>query len=331
MATGCRATSWPRWWRTLRFRNRLQAWLIRRQPESTEWTLRQQRIYLLPTTFGWTLLGVALAIWVGALNYAVSLAYALSFWIIGLLLVSVLMAYRQLAGLTLQAGAADPVFAGETAHFAVRLDNPSAWTRTLQGHLAGSAERAASCLLSSRSSTWLSLPMTAEKRGLQAMPALALSSDVPFGLIRAFAYVRLREHVLVYPAPLRDALHHGQGVSGEGERVLPAGDDEFSHLAAYRDGDTPRQIAWKVLARRDVLVTKQFTGATADACRLLDWHDYPSGQSIESRLSWLAWRVLECERERQCYRLCLPGIEVGPQPHQRERALAALARFGASS
>ncbi|MBI3144269.1 MAG: DUF58 domain-containing protein [Pseudogulbenkiania sp.] len=315
----------------MRFRNRLQAWLIRRQPESTEWTLRQQRIYLLPTTFGWTLLGVALAIWVGALNYAVSLAYALSFWIIGLLLVSVLMAYRQLAGLTLQAGAADPVFAGETAHFEVRLDNPSAWPRTLQGHLAGRAERAVGCQLPSRSSTWLSLPMTAEKRGLQAMPALALSSDVPFGLIRAFAYVRLREHVLVYPAPLRDGLRHGQGASGEGEAVLPAGEDEFSHLAAYRDGDTSRQIAWKVLARRDVLASKQFTGATAAGCRLLDWHDYPPGQGVESRLSWLAWRVLECERERCCYRLRLPGVEVGPQPHQRERALALLARFGALS
>lgn len=315
----------------MRFRSHLRAWLIRRLPLSAQWTLRHQRIYLLPTTFGWTLLGVALAIWIGALNYAVSLAYALSFWIIGLLMVSVLMAYRQLAGLTLQAGAADPVFAGELAHFSVRLDNPSAWARTLQGHLAGSADRAVGCQLPSRSSTWLSLPLVTDKRGQLAMPALALGSDVPFGLIRAFAYVRLREHVLVYPAPQRDVLLHRQGAQGEGEAVSTAGDDEFSHLAAYRDGDTPRQIAWKVLARRDVLASKRFSSTATTGCRVLDWHDYPSAEGTEPRLSWLAWRVLECERERQCYRLRLPGTEIGPQPHQRAQALAALARFGASS
>jgi len=163
------------------------------------------------------------------------------------------------------------------------------------------------------------------------MPALALGSDVPFGLIRAFAYVRLREHALVYPAPQRDVLSRGQGVHSEGEAVPAVGDEEFSHLAAYRDGDTPRQIAWKVLARRDVLASKRFTGATAGACLVLDWRDYPSGEDTESRLSCLAWRVLECEREHHRYRLRLPGSEVGPQPHQREQALAALARFGVSS
>ncbi len=277
------------------------------------------------------LLGVALAIWVGALNYAVSLAYALSFWVIGLLLVSVLMAYRQLAGLTLQAGTAEPVFAGEIARFSVRLDNPSAWARTLQGHLVGSTDRAVSVVLPARSSVWLSLPLVTDKRGLLAMPALALGSDVPFGLVRAFAYVRLREQVLVYPAPRRDAVSHGQGAHREGGALSAAGEDEFSHLAAYRDGDTPRQIAWKVLARRDVLASKRFTGMAAAGCRVLDWYDYPPAEGTEPRLSWLAWRVLECEREHQCYRLRLPGVEVGPQPHQREQALAALARFGAPS
>lgn len=320
--------SWPRWWRALRFRSHLQAWLVRRLPPSAQWTLRHQRIYLLPTSFGWMLLGVALAIWVGALNYAVSLAYALSFWIIGLLLVSVLMAYRQLAGLTLQAGTADPVFTGEVTHFSVRLDNPSGWPRTLQGHLAGSTGRASACQLSPHSSVWLSLPLVTTQRGLLAMPALALSSDVPFGLIRAFAYVRLRQQALVYPVPLSDVLGPRQGASGEGEAVSTAGDDEFSHLAAYRDGDTPRQIAWKVLARRDVLTSKRFAGAVAGGCRVLDWHDYPPGDDAESRLSRLAWRVLECEREQHCYRLRVPGAEVGPQLHQREQALALLARYG---
>ncbi|XLM20216.1 hypothetical protein MKD33_17815, partial [Chromobacterium piscinae] len=80
------------------FRDRLRHWWLARLPLQDRCELTQRRIYLLPTRFGLLLLTVALAVWVGALNYQVSLAYALAFWIVGLALVAVLMAYRQLSG-----------------------------------------------------------------------------------------------------------------------------------------------------------------------------------------------------------------------------------------
>jgi len=88
-----------------RWREALQRWVLRHTPREASVTLGQRRIYLLPTPLGAMLLLVALAVWVGALNYAVSLAYGLAFWIAALMLVSVLLAYRQLAGLQLHAPA----------------------------------------------------------------------------------------------------------------------------------------------------------------------------------------------------------------------------------
>ena len=124
----------------LDWRGRLRRWMLRRVAPQPHCRLEQNRIYLLPTRFGLTLCLVALAVWIGALNYDVSLAYALSFWVAGLLLVAVLMAYRQLAGLQLRALNAEPVFAGDVARFRVLLRHDDAGERLLNLALLDDAE-----------------------------------------------------------------------------------------------------------------------------------------------------------------------------------------------
>ncbi|MTD32831.1 hypothetical protein [Paludibacterium denitrificans] len=119
--------------------SRLRQWWLNRLPCETSCTLTQRRIYLLPTRFGWTLLLVAAAIWLGALNYSVSLAYALAFWLVALLLVAVLMAYRQLVSLQLTPQSSEPVFAG--GEHAVHAADQG-HTRPWPGHLAGTGDAA---------------------------------------------------------------------------------------------------------------------------------------------------------------------------------------------
>ncbi|MGC0152469.1 DUF58 domain-containing protein [Chromobacterium vaccinii] len=310
------------------FRDRLRRWLWQRQPLEERCQLSQRRIYLLPTRFGLLLLAVALAVWVGALNYQVSLAYALAFWIASLVLVAVLMAYRQLSDLSLRAEPGAAVFAGERAVFRLCLDNRQPLQRQLRLRLGEGEGEAVDCLLEGGSEIRVELALASGRRGWLALPPCVVESDAPFGLIRAWAVPRLRARLLVYPAPLPDAARgRSGGDDGSGGAARPGGDD-FSHLDSYRHGDTPRQIAWKVLARRDVLASKRFVGDSGAEELLLDWRDYGREPDVERRLSRLAWRVEECERRRRRYRLLLPDGEIGPQPRQREQALAALALFG---
>lgn len=310
------------------FRESLRRWWLKRLPLQARCELTQRRIYLLPTRFGLLMLAVALAVWVGALNYQVSLAYVLAFWIVGLELVAVLMAFRQLSGLTVSAEPGGSVFAGESARFQLFLDNPQAVprrvaVRALDQDIAVPAED-----MAGHAGLALELAVPAPRRGWLALPMCVVESDAPFGLIRAWAVLRLEASLLVYPAPLPDAARGlSEGGDGEGGASRPAGDD-FSHLDAYRHGDTPRQIAWKVLAQRDALASKRFVGEAGSAMRLIRWEDYAKEADVERRLSRMAWRVEQCERLRQPYRLCLLDDEVGPQPRQRERALAALALHG---
>ena len=100
-------------------------------------------------------------------------------------------------------------------------------------------------------------------------------------------------------------------------------------LRAYRAGDTPKQIAWKALAREQRLLTKEFS-ATASSDLWIDW-DQAHAADIEARLSILCHWVIQAESYGQSYGLRIPGREIaqGRGEAQRARCLEALALFEA--
>jgi hypothetical protein len=52
-----------------------------------------------------------------------------------------------------------------------------------------------------------------------------------------------------------------------------------------------------MLARRDVLASKRFASQPrGQAVHELAWQDYPAALDVESRLSRLCWRLLQCEK-----------------------------------
>ncbi|CUA86697.1 Protein of unknown function DUF58 [Gulbenkiania indica] len=314
----------------LPFRDTLRGWLLRRLPAVGRQRLTQQRIYLLPTPFGALLLLVAAAVWVGALNYGVSLAYALAFWVLALVCVSILMGFRQLHGLVIACEGWAPAFAGDTVGFQLRLTAPDTRLRRLQVHVIGSSTPVGgACELRGGMNAELTLAVPAERRGRLPLPPFEVCTEMPFGLVRAFAYVRLAETALVYPRPVPDTGRgrRQSGEEGAAVRFLP-GNDDFAFLADYQPGDPLRRVAWRHWARRGSLVTKRFDSPVAQGVVRLDWADYPQGMDAESRLSRLTWRVLECERRSEAYLLRLPGMTILPG---REGSLRALALYGGPS
>jgi uncharacterized protein (DUF58 family) len=100
----------------------------------------------------------------------------------------------------------------------------------------------------------------------------------------------------------------------------------------HRDepGDTPRQIAWKALARGAGLHSKEFAGGARGRC-LLDWHQLPPGLATEARLSRLTAWLLAAERAQIDYAMIVPGLStpLARGPAQRALCLRALAGFPA--
>lgn len=86
---------------------------------------QRKRVYIFMTRFGFIYGVNMLVMLIGAINYSNSLAYALTFLLGALFLVSMLHTYSSLRGLVITSVAAEAVFAGQQAVFPLVIDNRS--------------------------------------------------------------------------------------------------------------------------------------------------------------------------------------------------------------
>jgi uncharacterized protein (DUF58 family) len=299
--------------------------------ESGPVRLTARRLYILPTKAGLVFGLLLLGLLVGAMNYGVSLAYLFTFWFAGLAVVGMLHTQRNLSGLVLRAGAAPPVFAGETAAFSLHVDNPGGPARhgVALHHPLGRGE-ARDIPAGATGTLELRLPQV--RRGWHAPGRFSLFSTFPLGLFRCWCVLELDWGVLVYPAPAADALPFPLAETDQGDDPAPRIEGaEFAGLRGYQPGDPPRRIAWKAVARggRD-LVTKQFAGGSLHGL-WLDWRLAPE-RDTEARLSRLTRWVLDAHAAGLAFGLRLPNREIPLQAggaHLRT-CLEALAREGAA-
>ena len=317
----------------MRFAAALDKWLFRMPVrEAAPIVLVQRRIFVLPTKAGLAFGGVLLLLLAGAINYNLSLGYALCFLLGSLGLVALLHTFRNLLNLSIAPGHTDDVFAGQAAHFRLLLTNTRPEPRYgIHAGLKGGEMQAAD--IPAGAQVRLALPFPAARRGWLRPGRVTLVTTYPLGLIRAWSYVAPELACLVYPAPENPVppLPCSPGGLGDG-RSAEAGRDDFAGLRSYRVSDSPRHIAWKALAGGGALLTKQFDGEGGPRLNL-DWSELPVGMAVEARLSRLTAWLLEARRLGLPCSLCLPGFHRAPggsEAHFHD-CLKALALHGMDS
>ncbi len=319
--------------RALRPTPRLRNWFYGfSPPEQGGVLLRHRRVYIVPARQGWVFAAMAAVLLMGSINYALALGFALTFALAGLGLAAMVQTARNLALLTVSAGRAEPVFAGEAARFRLFLDNRSAFERpaVLVRQIASGAQTVINVPREGAAEATLAVP--AARRGRLPLGRVLLETRFPLGLFRAWSYFEPDSTCIVYPRPERSPLPPVAPQAQQGTlRAIAHGVDDFSGLRAYHRSDSPRHVAWKTYARSGELLTKQFSGEAA-AELWLDWAQLPAALDPETRLSRLTGWVLDAERQGVRYGLRLPAQEVAPARGDAHRAacLQTLALFGES-
>jgi uncharacterized protein (DUF58 family) len=310
---------------------RLSRWLFQlRGPERGEVVLVQRRIFILPTRAGVLFAFVLVLMLTGSINYTLSLGFILTFLLASLAISAILHTFRNLVGLRITAARTTPVFAGDVAHFRICLHNP---TRAERYSLALTRDKREVTMIDvpAAGSAIAAAAVSAPRRGLLRPGRLTLYTRFPVGLFRAWSYVDLNTHCVVYPRPAPAGLPlppiKAGGTDGAG---LALGRDDFAGLRQYHPGDSPRHIAWKAAARGQGLLTKQFVGRAA-AELWLTLEALPPSLDLDEKLSRLTRWVLDAHAAGLAYGLQLPGtlVAMGTGEAHRDRCLEALALFEA--
>lgn len=305
-------------------------WLFRLYgPEAAPIVLTQRRVYVLPTRAGLAYAAALGLMLIGAINYNLSLGYALIFLLAGLGLVTLLHTFRNLVQIEISPGRVEPVFAGDKAHFGLRLLN-----RRKQGRFAISLNfaggEAVSTDLAPDAATSINLPLTASRRGWMRPGRITLETRYPLCLVRAWSYVEPDMRCLVYPRPEVSPPPLPLSAAGEtGGSHSGKGTEDFAGLRTHQPADSPCHVAWKAVAREQPLLTKQFTGASSTQV-WLDWSELPNELGTEARLSRLTRWLLDAHAQGLAYGLRLPGkkIPLGHGARQFQDCLEALSLYG---
>ena len=106
---------------------------------------------------------------------------------------------------------------------------------------------------------------TLPRRGIHRLSGLRVSTRFPFGLLRRSMDVDAPVELLVYPAllPVTDAvLSSGLAELNDRQSTTRTRRGEFESLREFRPGDDPRDIHWRISARRGRHFVRQFEGNT---------------------------------------------------------------------
>jgi len=304
-------------------------WALRRQgPDTLPLRLAPRRIYILPTRTGWVFGLLIIAMFLAGMNYGNGLALLLTFWLAAFALVGMIQTQRGLAGLVVLEAVAQPAFAGGQVALTLRLQS-----RLSPRDLDLRAENAGLLPMATphpgiADAAGLTLTFPTGRRGIWRTPALRLSTSAPFGLFRTWTWLALDARALVYPKPEGDQPLPELPGPEPGSRRLAGSLDELAALRPFREGDSPRQVAWKAYARGAPLLVREYQGHSS-ALREFDFALLPQPDT-EARLSQLSRWIVAAAADNQRWTMRLPGSATltGAGPEHRRQCLAQLAMFG---
>lgn len=310
--------------------DRLSEWAVervrKRRHIAPPIRLAYRQVFILPTLFGMGFAFMLVFTALGGLNFNNNMALLMVFTLGALTAMTTLLAYRDLAGLEIDSVRAEPVFAGEPAHFHIQLTNPDPHARySLQAALA-TAPAGASTDLAAGAAGRMTLAVPTQRRGWLEPPPLRLETRYPLGMFRAWSWIFPASPALVYPAPAQQPPPLPRSAEGRRRQPRVGEGDQVHGLRNYRPGDALRRVAWRTSARHDALYTREMESPRDAACELR-W-DATRGDT-EQRLSLLTAWVLMADHRQLEYRLVLPGQAPlsGSGGTHRARCLEALALF----
>ena len=289
-------------------------------------TLRHRRIYILPTKRGIAFLATLAMTLLTSLNYSLSLGFATTFLLAGLVAASLIHTFRNLAGIELRPLAAGETFAGSVMPFTLGLTGGAtpryAITLSARGCFPVTVD------VVPDSAPPVALELLTPRRGRIVLGRITLSSDFPLGLWQGWAYVHFPLAGIAFPTPEVAPPPLPSGMAGQDDFSTSRSDQgDLAGLRAYQPGDPMQRVAWKAVARGIGWYSKQFEGGGGGGPVHLNWDALPPKLDPKVRIARLTAWVLAAERAARPFRLTAPGVELatGQGREHRRAALTALA------
>ncbi|WP_298439067.1 DUF58 domain-containing protein [uncultured Ferrimonas sp.] len=306
------------------WQQRWRRWLQNRLPASREQTLSHRSIFILPSGAGIAYLLMCLVLFVLGTNYQNNLILALTFLLLSVFHTSLLMAFRNLTGLQLSAGASQGCHQQQYAIFSVSL-SANRPRHHLRLRFAKGEQQVVD--VAPDQPSLCDMQQLAQRRGLLNPGRIWIESRYPLGLCRAWSVQDLALSATIWPQAIPGPT--GFDNSGDDDQDNPekyrSGLDDFHGLERWQPGDSQSRVAWKQVAQSGTWQIKQFIEPVATP-RLLT---LAPQIELEQGLSHLTDKLLQLEQQQHPYALQLGELQFDASlgTSHLQRCLDALALY----
>jgi uncharacterized protein (DUF58 family) len=141
--------------------------------------------------------------------------------------------------------------------------------------------------------------ITFSERGRAAVGRITVSSTFPVSFFTRYWTYSMDEPLIVFPRLLPGGEHTadaGKERHGSHQRLSRGPDGELERIADYSGVEPLRQVHWKLSARSDDLLIKEFGSRSVEPL-IVDLQKV-SGHTLEERISRAAWQVRNIIKER---------------------------------
>lgn len=319
-----------RWYFTLR-----KKWLKKRIPANNHFKLNINNTFILPSKFGWSVIGIAASLFVLGTNFQNNTILLLCYFLIACILLSVFHSFFFFTQHTISFLSIKPDFENRQFHLPISVAGSSSY----QGgylHFSLNANNVHfSSLLDNDStkrfnatmainitpdkkvnaSTIIKLSLPALKRGIHNCPQITLLATYGFGLFKCWTHLTPMLEIVVYPSMQKSALTlHQSGTekdmaqSSDSQYVIS---DNLQGIREYQTTDPIHHVSWKHVAKGQGMLTKDFT-ENKGVSGWLKIDDFKHVNSEEA-LRCLCYQIQQLDKDHVQFGLDLGKTQILPQ------------------
>lgn len=265
---------------------------------------RNRTIYMLPNRYGIALFGIFFVFVLAGAAYTNNLVFMLGFLVLSFAFTAIMQTARTIRNLdSLSINIySQPAGTNTSARIAVRNPTHQYKPKLLVEIPDLGARIQISDLQPQEIRTVTFSSQLPNQRGVYSIKKIRVSSLAPYGMFRAWMYIKVADQFIVYPK-LRGRADLPLQLDNSGE--------SFSGHRPFISGDNYSRVDWKIYARTQNTYIKEYKEASTKKV-LIDW-DKINIPNFEDRISQIALWVDQAHKQHVEFGIRIPGFETTVQ------------------
>ncbi len=287
------------------FNYKMNAWLVRRIPVSSEHQLSSQNIFILPSRFGIAFLLFILLLFLMATNYQNNLIMLFSYLMASLFITAMLKSFFNLSGLKVKAQSEIYGHTDTDLFYTISL---SSQTPRYALNLQFDQQPKTYIPCCEVGTSKIKVSFQSALRGRYKPGRLRISSAYCFGLFTTWTRLDFNCQAIIYPKQTIITGHLAALSAIEESPQVTSSDqpgmDEFYQLKSYSQGEPLSRVAWKQFAKGQGKMSKEYQQQQGEL-RWLKLTDMPANH-VEIKLQQLSYLIIEYSNMGKAF-----GVDLG--------------------